>query len=119
MTFPVQSRPTNSLPSLPEMEYGQRGKPGVRWAIMNTDWNKGSVATYERGIAAWNAGRITAATMFDRQDAGFLAEIGCTTQELFDFIEDERRYGEPDLTTALEVAAIRRDYFLNVLKGKP
>lgn len=57
--------------------------------------------------------------MFNREDTAFLASIGCTAQELFDFVDDGLRYGEPDFDTTLAVAAIRREYFLNVMKGKP
>ncbi len=39
--------------------------------------------------------------------------------ELFDFVDDFHRYGEPDYTTTLAVTAIRRDCFLNVMGGKP
>lgn len=57
--------------------------------------------------------------MFAPEDAAYLAGIGCTAQELFDFVDDCQRYGEPDFDTTLEVTAIRRDYFLNVLGGIP
>jgi hypothetical protein len=57
--------------------------------------------------------------MFSAADVSFLATIGCTAQELFDFVDDEMRYGEPDAATALAVATIRRDYFLNVMQGRP
>src|SRR5688572_9602951 len=56
--------------------------------------------------------------MFGKQEVAFLASIGCTAQELFDFVDDGQRYGEPDFDTTLAVAAIRRDYFLNIMKGK-
>jgi hypothetical protein len=57
--------------------------------------------------------------MFTAQDAAFLDAAGCTTQELFDFVDDAQRYGgDPDFETSLAVTAIRRDYFLKVLGGK-
>ena len=56
--------------------------------------------------------------MFTSDDAAFLATIGCTRQELFDFVDDLLRYGEPDFDTALAVQSIRRDYFLGVLGGQ-
>jgi hypothetical protein len=74
---------------------------------------------YDRGVAAWKDGRKTPDTMFGKEEAAFLASIGCTAQELFDFVDDGQRYGEPDFDTTLAVAAVRRDYFLNVMKGKP
>jgi hypothetical protein len=56
--------------------------------------------------------------MFGQDDAAFLATIGCSTQELFDFVDDCLRYGDFDYETVLAVTAIRRDYFLNVMHGK-
>ncbi|MFM1768594.1 MAG: hypothetical protein RJA22_1123 [Verrucomicrobiota bacterium] len=83
------------------------------------DWQTSFRQVYERGLAAWQAGRKSPATMFDAADAAFLASIGHTCQELFDFVDDRQRYGEPDAATALAVAALRRDYFLQVQHGQP
>jgi hypothetical protein len=85
---------------------------------MQTDWSTEFRAVYDRGVAAWKSGRRTPATMFSKEDIGFLASIGCTAQELFDFVDDEQEYGEPDFATTLAVAALRRDYFLNALHGR-
>lgn len=68
-------------------------------------------------MAAWQAGRRSPESMFDAVDAAFLTTIGCTAQELFDFVDDYQRYGEPDYATTLDVTALRRDYFVNVLRG--
>ncbi len=87
---------------------------------MNDDaWRQQFREVYDRGTAAWKAGRRTPKTMFDETDTAFLAGIGCTAQELFDFVDDYPRYGEPNFDTVVEITAIRRDYFLNVLGGKP
>ena len=56
--------------------------------------------------------------MFERAHAAFLTTIGCTAQELFDFVDDSLQYDDLDFDTALAVAAIRRDYFLDVMHGK-
>ena len=87
--------------------------------MMTNDWKSTFRQIYDRGVAAHRAGRAKAATMFDREDVATLATFGCTAQELFDFIDDGEVYGEPDYETALAVTAIRRDYFLNVMHGKP
>ena len=42
----------------------------------------------------------------------FLASIGYKKRELFDFIEDFVDSGAPTISTALLIAAVRRDYFL-------
>lgn len=75
---------------------------------------------WDRAERAWHAGRKTPGTMFSAEDKLFLAGLGCTAQEMFDFVDDCQRYGgDPDFATVLAVTAIRRDYFLKVLGGKP
>lgn len=86
--------------------------------MSETDWQTQFQAVYERGVAAWRAGRRDPRTMFAPADVAFLASIGCTAQELFDFIDDFLRDGEPDYATTLKVQAIRRDYFQRVLHGQ-
>ena len=85
---------------------------------MSDDWKSEFKDAWERGIAAWKAGRKSAATMFDPKDMAFLASIGCTAQELFDFVDDFLGYDDFDFETVLAVTAIRREYFLNVMHGK-
>lgn len=86
---------------------------------MKNQWQTQFREVWNRGVDAWNAGHRSPAAMFAPEDAAYLAGIGCTAQELFDFVDDCQRYGEPDFDTTLEVTAIRRDYFLNVLGGIP
>ena len=86
--------------------------------MSNPTWETEFRAVYDRGIAAWKSGRRNAATMFSSEDIRFLATIGCSAQELFDFVDDFLVYGEPDFETTRAVQSIRRDYFLNVLHGK-
>jgi hypothetical protein len=54
----------------------------------------------------------------DAEGEKFLGTIGYNAQEFFDFVDDFARGGEPTLQTALEIAAVRRDYFLNEQGGK-
>ncbi len=83
------------------------------------DWKTTFQRVYASGVAAWKSGRRTPAALFDSSDRAFLASIGCSDQELFDFIDDSLDWGEPDFETVLAVQSIRRDYFLNILGGKP
>ena len=85
---------------------------------MTQDWKTEFRNVWDRAVSAWRSGRRSAATMFDSKDAAFLASIGCTTQELFDFVDDSLGYDDLDFQTALEVTEIRRDYFLNEMGGK-
>ncbi|MDB6155942.1 MAG: hypothetical protein JWL90_4395 [Chthoniobacteraceae bacterium] len=86
---------------------------------MNEDWNLEFFNVWERATAAWKARRKSAQTMFTPADLGFLSEIGCSAQELFDFVDDSLRYDDVDFETVREVTAIRREYFLTVMHGKP
>jgi len=81
-------------------------------------WDVELRAVYDRGIAAWKQGQRSPQAMFSPDDAKFLASIGCSTQELFDFVDDFLVYGEPSLAAVQAIQAIRRDYFLNQLQGK-
>lgn len=88
--------------------------------MMNdADWKLEFSHIWERGVAAWKAGRRSARTMFEPADVAFLAGIGCTAQELFDFVDDALGWDDLDFETVLEVTAIRRAYFLEVMKGTP
>ncbi|KAF0179463.1 MAG: hypothetical protein FD161_1303 [Limisphaerales bacterium] len=83
------------------------------------EWQREFRGVWDRAEKAWHAGRKTPGTMFSAADASFLTSLGCTAQELFDFVDDAQRYnGDPDYETTLAVTALRRDYFLNVLGGK-
>lgn len=57
---------------------------------------------------------------FTDEQKAYLASVGLTPQELFDFAEDHARYdGDPDWETVLLIAAARRDYFLAEMNGQP
>ena len=85
---------------------------------MDHDWQKEFRQVWDRGRQAWSEGRKTASTMFLPEDVQFLATIGCSTQELFDFVDDSMRYDDVDFELTLAVTAIRREYFLKVMRGE-
>jgi hypothetical protein len=78
------------------------------------DWAEQFRAVWDRGVAAYNSGKGKPQSLFSPPDAAFLSSIGCTTQELFDFVEDFCRGGEPDYDSVLLVTAARRDFFYTV-----
>jgi len=86
---------------------------------MSDDWEQEFRKVWDRGVDAWKEGRRSAKTMFSPEDAAFLATIGCTAQELFDFVDDSLEYRDFGFETVLAVTAIRRRYFLEVMGGKP
>src|SRR5687768_4780229 len=86
--------------------------------MQNYEWPMEFRRVFDRGVESYRAGNHKAATLFNDNDKAFLASIGCTSQELFDFVEDLVRGGEPAFETTLLITAARRDYFLVIQKGK-
>ena len=85
---------------------------------MHDDWKAEFRNVWDRGVAAWKAGKRSPRTMFEARDVAFLTSIGCTAQELFDFVDDALGYEDFDFETVLAVTAIRREYFLTVMHGQ-
>jgi len=83
------------------------------------DWPGQFKQVYEAGLKRYDAGERNPQKLFSKSELEFLASIGCTGQELFDFIDDGVRYGEPDFETTLLTTAVRRDYFLLEQNGIP
>ncbi|MDR0533017.1 MAG: DUF5069 domain-containing protein [Verrucomicrobiales bacterium] len=85
---------------------------------MNYNWTTEFETLYQKAIEKYKTGTRGSENFFDANEQKFLASIGCTPQELYDFAEDANNYGEPDFGTTLLITAARRDYFLYVQKGK-
>jgi hypothetical protein len=85
--------------------------------MKNLNWHERFEKLHANGVERYKAGIRGAVTLFNEEEKKFLAEIGHTAQELYDFCEDAVNYGEPDFATALLVASVRRDYFFHVQKG--
>jgi len=86
--------------------------------MKRNDWEAAFLNLFERATAAWKAGRRSPETMFSADDAAFLQTLGCSAQELFDFVDDAQCCGEPDAPTVLAVQAIRREHFIGVMNGR-
>lgn len=83
-------------------------------------WNDRFLDLFDRCVKRYRAGDTDFSGYYDAPaDAALLAEIGCKPREFFDFVEDFCEEGTPSPTTALLVAAVRRDYFQVAMKGKP
>lgn len=81
-------------------------------------WNDAFLALFDRCVTTYQSGDRDYQNYYTATDLDFLASIGCQTREFYDFIEDFCEEGLPSSSTALLVAAVRRDYFLTVLGGK-
>jgi hypothetical protein len=82
-------------------------------------WATEFKGVYQRALERYRSGKSSPALIVEAKDAAFLASIGCSRQELFDFIDDFARAGEPEFEDVLLVTAVRRDYFVQVQEGKP
>lgn len=83
------------------------------------NWIPAFREVHARGVASWHAHKRSPSSLFSQEDADFLKSIGCSTQEMFDFIDDLEDYGEPDVETVLAVQTIRHRYFQLVMGGRP
>lgn len=73
---------------------------------------------FDRCLKLHAGGRNDYQNFYDDHDRAFLASIGYQEREFFDFIEDLNNEQAPAASTALLIAAARRDYFLTVQQGQ-
>ena len=85
----------------------------------NYRWPKTFRELFDDALNAYRAGRRDATTMFEAGQKEFLAALGASAPEIFDFVEDNFHGGDPSFETALLITAVRRDYFLIVQQGRP
>jgi hypothetical protein len=78
----------------------------------NYDWTHAFRQCWEKAVEAYREGNREPATYFDASEIAYLAGIGCSAQEVYDFAEDWVTSQEPSFDTALLVTAARRDFFL-------
>lgn len=80
-------------------------------------WDETFIELYRRCVAIYQGGNEDFHSYYNAADLDFLATIGYKPRELFDFVEDFVDEGVPSESTALLVAAVRRDYFQVVQDG--
>jgi hypothetical protein len=80
-------------------------------------WDNQFLQLFDRCRSLHAQGRRDFEQFYQPSDLAFLASIGYQTREFYDFVEDLNNEGEPSTSTALLVAAVRRDYFLTIQKG--
>ncbi len=83
------------------------------------DWNETFLALFDRCISDYKNGGRDYENWYSKKELGFLDSIGCQKREFFDFVEDFCEDGVPSVSTALLVAAVRRDWFLTVQNRQP
>lgn len=82
-------------------------------------WDITFMALFEKCLTKYKAGDKDFSGYYDEQEISFLQSIGYKPREFFDFVEDYADAGVPAPSTALLIAAVRRDYFMVVQKSQP
>lgn len=83
-------------------------------------WHDPLRQLFALAVKRYRSGERDPVRFFDAAGTAYLASIGMTPQELYDFAEDHVKYeGDPDWDTVLLITAARRDYFLTILHGQP
>jgi hypothetical protein len=90
--------------------------------VLAVTWNEQFEELFNRCVERYRGGDTDFENYYSESDRQFLREIGYKPRELFDFVEDYVDTGEPAPSTALLIAAARRDYLKviqeNVLSEK-
>ncbi|MBT8035992.1 MAG: DUF5069 domain-containing protein [Verrucomicrobiae bacterium] len=81
-------------------------------------WNDSFLQLFRSCVEQYRSGNLDFNSYYQPDDLAFLQSIGYKPRELFDFVEDLVDEQVPSESTALLVAAVRRDYFLCVQNGE-
>lgn len=81
------------------------------------NWSERLRAIYDKTIDLYRGGNRDLSSYFTQEETAWLASVGLRPINLYDWAEDATGAGEPDWSTALLIAAARRDYFLVHQKG--
>lgn len=81
-------------------------------------WDQTFTELFDRCLALYKGGNEDFSSYYTAEDRAFLGSIGYGEREFFDFIEDYADEGVPAPSTALLIAAARRDYFTVVQEGE-
>ncbi len=79
-------------------------------------WDDRFLHLFNTCTARYQKGERDYENWFTGEDLQLLEEIGYKTREFFDFVEDFCDKQSPSLTTAMLIAAVRRDYFHTIQK---
>ena len=88
-------------------------------AKFRTRWVVAFRRIYNAAVQRYTAGARGRENLFTFDEVAFLNSIGCTPQELYDFVEDWCEVGEPPLDIVERITAVRRQYFRFEQKCQP
>jgi hypothetical protein len=98
-------------------EVGNRAERDYLRGMSEYDWPARFQEVYNAGTERYRQGERAPQRLFSKTELEFLASIGCSAQEMFDFIDDLASYEEPGFETVLLTTAVRREYFRLVQNG--
>ena len=75
------------------------------------EWGTRLENIFGQAVEKYLAGNRGAHALFTPEQGTFLASLGSTTQELYDFVEDWCELGEPSFGTVLRITEVRAEYF--------
>jgi len=73
-------------------------------------WDEQFLTLFRRCVDAYRGGNRDFGSYYSPADLEFLQSLGYKPRELFDFVEDFVDEGVPSASTALLIAAVRRDF---------
>jgi hypothetical protein len=82
-------------------------------------WMASLQGIYGEAVIRYEHGVRGADDVIPENGLAFLASIGTTAQEIYDFVEDWSEVGEPPFSTVAAITAVRREYFLTVQHRQP
>lgn len=77
------------------------------------------IEAYRHAQEVYRRAPASALAEITTRSGPWLSANGLSVQALYDYVDDEERYGEPGVARALTIESVRRDYFLNVQEGRP
>ncbi len=83
------------------------------------DWAETFRQCYDKAVTLYRLGNRQANSYFNAEETEFLAALGHTAQEVYDFAEDWVKYEAPAFATVVLIAAARRDFFMTIQKCQP
>ena len=81
------------------------------------DWEATFQQLFDRAVTTYKSGTREPEHLLSQEESTFLASIGTSSQELYDFVEDWIEDSEPTPEIIRQITGIRRDYFLTVQNG--
>ncbi len=84
----------------------------------NYRWETTFSNLFHRCLDRYQGGDADYTGYYSDEDSAFLTSIGYKPREFFDFVEDYADGDDPSPTTAVMIAAARRDYLHTIMDGK-